>query len=145
MRSSGRVASEVLGCPCARGPWPTWVSKCSASTSTDPIDADTCAELEALWLEHGILLFRGQDIDAKKQIEFSRIFGPLERHPLEVKIESEHPELFVLESGSNPQRDAAETSFWERRGHRRAARLAQGPALHGQAQPRRVDSRGDRR
>jgi taurine dioxygenase len=44
-----------------------------------PIDAETRAELEALWLEHAILLFRGQDIDAQKQIEFSSIFGPLER------------------------------------------------------------------
>lgn len=79
----------------------------------EPIDDETRAELEALWLEHAILLFRGQDIDAKKQIEFSAIFGPLERHPLEVKMDQEHPELFVLESGTQPARDSADTSFWD--------------------------------
>ena len=79
----------------------------------DPIDEALREELEALWLEHAILLFRDQDIDAKKQIEFSAIFGELERHPLEVHMDNEHPELFVLESGTQPQRDAIETSYWD--------------------------------
>ena len=79
----------------------------------DPIDEALRVELEALWLEHAILLFRDQDIDAKKQIEFSAIFGELERHPLEVHMDNEHPELFVLESGAQPQRDAIETSYWD--------------------------------
>ena len=79
----------------------------------DPIDAGLREELAALWLEHAILLFRGQDIDATKQIEFSAIFGRLERHPLEVRMDHENPELFVLESGADPARDAVETSFWD--------------------------------
>jgi taurine dioxygenase len=65
----------------------------------EPITQAMKAELEALWNEHAILLFRNQDIDPGKQIEFSRIFGPLELHPLEVKRSGEHPELFVLENG----------------------------------------------
>jgi taurine dioxygenase len=78
----------------------------------EPLDAATRQELEDLWLEHAILLFRGQDITARKQIEFSALFGPLERHPLEVKISGEHPELFVLEMGTDAKRDAVETSYW---------------------------------
>lgn len=101
----------------------------------DPIDDATRAELEALWLEHAILLFRGQDIDAKKQIEFSAIFGPLERHPLEVKMDQEHPELFVLESGTQPARDAADTSFWD--GESIVGRLDWHMDLHYTGKPNR--------
>jgi len=68
------------------------------------------AELKALWYEHAILLFRNQDIDAAKQIEFSRIFGPLEMHPLEVRTSGEHPELFVLENGGDA--DRFQTAFY---------------------------------
>jgi taurine dioxygenase len=64
-----------------------------------PISDAVKAELKALWYEHGILLFRNQDIDAKKQIEFSRIFGPLELHPLKATTSEANPELFVLENG----------------------------------------------
>lgn len=65
-----------------------------------PMSDPLKAELKALWYEHGILLFRNQDIDAEKQIEFSRIFGPLELHPLKATTSEANPELFVLENGS---------------------------------------------
>ena len=59
------------------------------------------AELKALWYEHAILVFRNQDITPEKQIEFSRIFGPLELHPLKATTSDAYPELFVLESGGD--------------------------------------------
>jgi taurine dioxygenase len=65
----------------------------------EPLSDARKVELKRLWYEHAILLFRDQDIDAGKQIEFSRTFGPLELHPLEVKRSGEHPELFELENG----------------------------------------------
>ena len=61
-----------------------------------PVPAELAAELRALWDEHAILLFRGQDIDPGKQIEFSRIFGELELHPLKATTSEEYPELFTL-------------------------------------------------
>ncbi|MEH6550269.1 MAG: TauD/TfdA family dioxygenase [Pseudomonadales bacterium] len=64
-----------------------------------PISNTVKAELKALWYEHGILLFRNQDINPEKQIEFSRIFGPLELHPLKATTSEANPELFVLENG----------------------------------------------
>ncbi|MFT5333417.1 MAG: taurine dioxygenase [Halioglobus sp.] len=64
-----------------------------------PITESTRSELTALWHEHAILVFRNQDISAEKQIEFSRIFGPLEIHPLKAATLEEHPELFILENG----------------------------------------------
>jgi len=68
-------------------------------------------ELRALWYEHAILLFREQDIDAERQIAFSRIFGALEKHPLTVTRSDDYPELFVLENGG--ERDAVNTAFYD--------------------------------
>jgi len=68
---------------------------------TQPASAALQQELRDLWYEHGLLLFRGQTITPESQIEFSRIFGPLELHPLKVKTSAEYPELFVLENGTD--------------------------------------------
>ena len=70
----------------------------------EPISEELASELKSIWYEHGILLFRDQDITPEKQIEFSRIFGPLESHPLKVATSDEHPELFVLENGGENDR-----------------------------------------
>ena len=67
-------------------------------------------ELKSLWYEHAILVFRGQQITPEKQIEFSRLFGPLEMHPLKVKTSEEYPELFVLENGGD--KDACQTATY---------------------------------
>lgn len=53
-------------------------------------------ELRSLWNEHGILLFRNQDVNPERQIAFSRIFGNLESHPIQATTSNEHPELFML-------------------------------------------------
>ncbi len=66
-----------------------------------PFSDDLRAELRALWYEHGLLLFRDQAIDPNRQIEFSRIFGPLEMHPLKVTTSERHPELFELVNGDD--------------------------------------------
>ena len=63
---------------------------------TKPIDAALAAELVSLWNEHGILLFRGQDVNPHNQIAFSRVFGELEMHPLAATTSAEYPELFTL-------------------------------------------------
>lgn len=69
------------------------------------------AELKQLWYEHAIVLFRGQDINAERQIEFSRLFGPLEMHPLKVNTSDENPELFVLQNGG--EQDGHQTAFYD--------------------------------
>lgn len=65
----------------------------------DPITPELSRELNDLWNEHAILLFRNQDITPERQIEFSRTFGSLALHPLKVTRSEENPELFVLENG----------------------------------------------
>ncbi len=67
----------------------------------ETISDELAAELKSLWYDYGILVFRDQDIDPQKQIEFSRIFGSLEMHPLAVTTSREYPELFVLENGGD--------------------------------------------
>jgi taurine dioxygenase len=76
-----------------------------------PISDETKEELKSLWYQHGILIFRNQDITAEKQIEFSRIFGPLELHPLKATTSDDYPELFVLESGGD--KDGFNTGFYK--------------------------------
>ncbi|MFK7898260.1 MAG: TauD/TfdA dioxygenase family protein [Myxococcota bacterium] len=89
------------------------------------------AELKALWYEHGMLLFRGQEIDPHTQIDFSRSFGPLELHPLEVKRSGEYPELFELENGG--EGDRFQTAFYH--GHEVVGRLDWHMDLHYTARP----------
>jgi taurine dioxygenase len=97
----------------------------------EPIDDTTGEELRKLWLEHAILLFRDQDITPTRQIEFSRIFGPLESHPLQVNVSHEHPELFVLENGGD--KDRFNTAFYH--GREIVGRLDWHMDLHYTARP----------
>ena len=99
----------------------------------EPVDADLARELQSLWNEHAILLFRGQDVDPAKQIAFSRVFGPLEKHPLATTRSDEHPELFVLENGG--PKDAFQTAFYH--GEEIVGRLDWHMDLHYTGRPNR--------
>jgi len=99
----------------------------------EPIRDETKSELESLWNEHAILLFRGQDIDAPKQIEFSRIFGPLEKHPLKTTRSAEYPELFELVNGG--PNDKLQTAFYN--GEEVVGRLDWHMDLHYTGRPNR--------
>jgi taurine dioxygenase len=63
---------------------------------TQPFSESLQEELRSIWNEHGILLFRDQDVNPERQIAFSRIFGPLESHPIQATTSNEYPELFML-------------------------------------------------
>lgn len=89
------------------------------------------AQLRELWYEHAILLFRDQPITPENQIAFSRLFGPLEAHPLKVKTSSEYPELFVLVNGD--ERDKSTTAFYH--GEEIVGRLDWHMDLHYTARP----------
>lgn len=89
------------------------------------------AELKALWYEHAILLFRGQDITPESQIRFSRVFGPLAMHPLKATTSAENPELFELENGGD--KDKFVTAFYK--GEEIVGRLDWHMDLHYTGQP----------
>jgi taurine dioxygenase len=78
---------------------------------TQPWDDELQQQLRALWYEHGVLVFRNQAITPERQIAFSRIFGPLELHPLKATLSDDYPELFELESGGD--KDKSMTAFYK--------------------------------
>lgn len=77
---------------------------------TQPIDDQLAAELVSLWDEHGIMLFRGQQVTPENQIAFSRVFGELALHPLKTTTSEEYPELFTL--ANNPEQEKYMTASY---------------------------------
>lgn len=77
---------------------------------SQPYTEALATQLRELWYEHAILVFRDQPITPANQIAFSRLFGPLEAHPLKVTRSSEYPELFVLTNGD--EKDKSMTAFY---------------------------------
>jgi len=63
---------------------------------SSPVDAETLSELCRAHAEHGLLLFRDQDITPEQQVAFSRRLGQLEVHVLTEFTLPGHPEVFVL-------------------------------------------------
>lgn len=45
-----------------------------------PMDIGTLQEIERAWIEHLVLVFPGQQLDHRQHVEFSRLFGELDRH-----------------------------------------------------------------
>lgn len=62
----------------------------------DDLSDATVEALRAAWVEHGVLVFRDQDISDAEQIAFSRRFGELEIFPQAENRETTHPEIFNL-------------------------------------------------
>lgn len=50
---------------------------------TKPLDDETFARVHQAHLEHLVLVFRGQQLTPQQQIDFSKYFGPLDKHPLQ--------------------------------------------------------------
>lgn len=63
---------------------------------TRPASQTERDELNRLWLEAGILLFRGIGTSPEVQLEISRCFGELDVHPIESIRVSGYPELIWL-------------------------------------------------
>ncbi len=63
---------------------------------TRPLDEATIQAIRAAWLEHLVLLIRGQNITPEQHIAFSRRFGELELHPNKYNHHHEHPEVYVV-------------------------------------------------
>lgn len=67
------------------------------------IDAATARDLRALWMEAGLLLFRGLGTDAAALVRLSRCFGTPEPHPIEALRMPGQPELIVLSNEGGPR------------------------------------------
>src|SRR6266436_1431244 len=63
------------------------------------IDATAFAAIHRYWLDHLVLLFRGQDLNDDELIAFSRRFGELDWAPIQEtgrRFVEGHPELYVV-------------------------------------------------
>ncbi len=99
----------------------------------EPVSAELRDELVGLWNEHGILLFRGQEVTPENQIAFSRLFGDLESHPIKATTSEEYPELFMLVN--DPAKEQYVTASYE--GKLIAGRLDWHIDLHYTGKPNR--------
>jgi taurine dioxygenase len=97
----------------------------------EPVSAALQRELVDLWNEHGILLFRAQDVTPENQIAFSRIFGELETHPLKATTSDQYPELFMLVN--DPEKEKFMIATYQ--GEQVAGRLDWHIDLHYTAKP----------
>jgi taurine dioxygenase len=83
------IGAEVHGIDCA-----------------SPLSDETIKEIRDAWLEHLVLFFPGQHLDAQTQIAFASRFGEVtEGHPVEPLV-AEHPELQPIDSKKD------RTNFW---------------------------------
>ena len=80
-----------------------------------------------------IVLFRDQDVNPENQIEFSRIFGDLETHPLTATTSVEYPELFML--ANDPEKEKYMIASYK--GQELAGRLDWHMDLHYTGRPNR--------
>jgi taurine dioxygenase len=63
-----------------------------------PLDDAARGFIRDAFARHLVLVFRGQTLSAQQQIDFTRLFGPVERHPLyRSAVIDTHPEILVLE------------------------------------------------
>jgi taurine dioxygenase len=62
------------------------------------LDADGWDAMYAAWLEHLVLFFPNQSLDADAHVALGRRFGEPEIHPFVAKLDDEHPEIIVIDT-----------------------------------------------
>jgi taurine dioxygenase len=60
------------------------------------LDADTVAKIDALWLEHEVIYFRGQHLSPENHIRFSERLGQVEVHVRTDCCKPGYPKLFIV-------------------------------------------------
>jgi taurine dioxygenase len=75
-------------------------------------------EIYQAFLQHGILLFRNQNITREQHIEFSRRFGPLDRHDaLPRDRHPQYPELLMVTNEPKADGSPSDTKYTGRQWH----------------------------
>jgi len=83
-----------------------------------PMSETDFGEIYQAFLDHGILLFRNQDITREKHIEFSRRFGDLDRHDaLPRDRHPDYPELLLVTNRPNPDGSPSDSRYTGRQWH----------------------------
>lgn len=68
----------------------------------EPLSDEVFRQILAAWHQHGVLRFRGQDLDAGHLKAFSERFGRLEIHIHKEFLDREHPEILLLSNRLHP-------------------------------------------
>lgn len=83
-----------------------------------PMSESEFGAIYQAFLDHGILLFRAQDITREQHIEFSRRFGELDRHDaFPSDRHPQHPELMVVTNDPAPDGTPSVSRYTGRRWH----------------------------
>jgi taurine dioxygenase len=83
-----------------------------------PMSEAAFGEIYEAFLEHGILLFRDQDITREQHIEFSRRFGELDRHDaLPRDRHPDHPEILMVTNEPKPDGSPSDSRYTGRQWH----------------------------
>ena len=83
-----------------------------------PMGERQFGEIYQAFLDHGILLFRNQDITREQHIEFSRRFGELDRHEaLPRDRHPGYPELLMVTNEPKPDGSPSDTKYTGRQWH----------------------------
>ena len=62
-----------------------------------PVDDATRAAIRKAWLDHLVIVFRGQDLPPERQIAFGRMFGELDDHKaVPFYRHPEYPEIYLI-------------------------------------------------
>lgn len=76
---------------------------------SQPMDDVTFAAIRSAFVEHEVIVFRDQEIDAIQQIAFAERFGPLSVHPFSPHDE-DRPELIIFDN--KPDNEPFGTDRW---------------------------------
>lgn len=83
-----------------------FVAEIAGVDLSKPMDGNCFAHIHDTFLEHSILVFRGQELSNEEHIAFSRRFGDLEIHTARHWLLADFPEILVLsnrgEKGTKP-------------------------------------------
>jgi len=83
-----------------------------------PMSEGAFGEIYKAFLDHGILLFRGQNITREQHIEFSRRFGELDRHDaLPRDRHPQYPELLLVTNEPKPDGSPSDSRYTGRQWH----------------------------
>jgi len=61
-----------------------------------PLDDATFAAVHRVHLDYLVVVFRDQNLTPQQQIAFSQRFGPLDIHPADDAVLSDHPEILIV-------------------------------------------------
>ena len=82
-----------------------------AGASLARLSSDEFTRIRRAFLDHLVLVFRGQKITPLQQVAFTERFGPVEPHPLGSRAgHEEHPAVLVLENRRGTP--GARNDFW---------------------------------